>query len=258
MHAAITLKSELRRRFGQDGVIPHNCPLFPDQQGNWCTRAGFVGTLKALANLVGIQQLDLLDRDIIGEHCWRVTGARHLASLDVPLPIIMLLGRWGSNVVMRYVADAPLSTLTEICLQRVKDAAPSTLRAALGTQQTAPPTTHLQQQLNDPNTPPSSLPHTLPALQPTTTADTQSDDERQEAEAGCPFIYAAKQDSFHLAGTWTAFSQPQTWKSPCGFHYGCHEFLWISALQEGQQLCKQCRRYGKLPEALCQTPPPNL
>ena len=53
---------------------------------------------------------------------WRVTGARMLAALDLPQPVIMLLARWGSDAILKYVADAPLSRLTEAYLERVQAA----------------------------------------------------------------------------------------------------------------------------------------
>ena len=42
----------------------------------------------------------------------RVTGARTLAALGVDLVRIQLMARWSSDVVLRYVAEAPLATMT--------------------------------------------------------------------------------------------------------------------------------------------------
>ena len=41
------------------------------------------------------------------------TGARHLARVGIELFKIQLLARWQSNVIMRYVMDAPLSVVTQ-------------------------------------------------------------------------------------------------------------------------------------------------
>ena len=60
-----------------------------------------------------------MGRCTVGEHVWRVSGSRHLAALDVPTPIIMRLARWGSDVILRYIADAPLSALTRVYLDRL-------------------------------------------------------------------------------------------------------------------------------------------
>ena len=35
-----------------------------------------------------------------------------LAYASVPVPVIMLMARWGSSIINRYVAEAPLKTIT--------------------------------------------------------------------------------------------------------------------------------------------------
>ena len=52
-----------------------------------------------------------------------------LAALDLPQPVIMLLARWGSDAILKYVADAPLSRLTEAYLERVQAASVAVLGA---------------------------------------------------------------------------------------------------------------------------------
>ena len=54
----------------------------------------------------------------VGENCrrrhvWRVMGAMELAIINVDMYRIELLGRWGSDVAMRYAKLAPLANLTE-------------------------------------------------------------------------------------------------------------------------------------------------
>ena len=119
-HAALSHRALLVERFGlPDGSLPVDLPLFPTSRGEWCSKAGFTGTIRAIAVSLGVTTEDALGRNVIGEHAWRVSGSRYLASLDVPIPIIKLLARWGSDTVLRYVADAPLSALTRIYLDRV-------------------------------------------------------------------------------------------------------------------------------------------
>jgi hypothetical protein len=48
--------------------------------------------------------------------------ARHLAAVDVPLPVIKLLARWGSDVIDRYVEEAPLTALTRVYVDSVQAA----------------------------------------------------------------------------------------------------------------------------------------
>ena len=52
-HAARDLRLHLAERFGgEDGDLPVGLPLFPTKDGNWCSRAGFVGTVARLAELL--------------------------------------------------------------------------------------------------------------------------------------------------------------------------------------------------------------
>ena len=98
---------------------PVTLPLFCDANGDRVTREGFVRTLKRLAQLLGKPVIDEHGRELLGEHVCRITGARHLAGIDVPTPVIMLLARWGSSVVLRYIADAPLTALTKVYRSRM-------------------------------------------------------------------------------------------------------------------------------------------
>ena len=111
-HAALILHTELMCRFGTNGILPHNLPLFPNSSGGWCTRNGFVKTVEAIALRLGLPLLDQLGRRAYGEHVWRISSSRHLSRLEIPVPIIMKVARWGSNVVLRYLGDAPLQTRT--------------------------------------------------------------------------------------------------------------------------------------------------
>ena len=47
-------------------------------------------------------------RSAFGGHCLRVSGAQHLCRMRVPISTIMLLGRWGSRAIERYVQETEL------------------------------------------------------------------------------------------------------------------------------------------------------
>ena len=49
--------------------------------------------------------------EAISGHSLRRTGAQFLAHLGLELALIQLLGRWGSNDILRYIAEAPLAHL---------------------------------------------------------------------------------------------------------------------------------------------------
>jgi hypothetical protein len=96
------------------GSLPVDLPLFPTSNGSRVDRQGFVDSVEIMATRLNRPVADEHGRSLFGEHVWRITGSRHLAGLDVPTPVVMLLARWGSNVILRYIADAPLIALTRV------------------------------------------------------------------------------------------------------------------------------------------------
>ena len=66
-------------------------------------------------------------RKASGGHVFRVGGSRHLALLGVAISIIMLMARWGSDLVMHYLRDSRIANITS-----------QYLRVASGSQDAAP------------------------------------------------------------------------------------------------------------------------
>ena len=60
-----------------------------------------------------MRQEDPREKIFMGGHSLRTGGAVFLASLGLDVHKIQLLGRWFSTVVERYVALAPLKTVTK-------------------------------------------------------------------------------------------------------------------------------------------------
>ena len=120
-HAMSRLMAELYRRFGIKDELPDDLPLFPNASGDWVAREAFVQTISKMAQDIGVATQDEMGRCTIGEHVWRISGARHLAALDIPTAVIMRLARWGCAVVLRYIADAPLGSLTRVYINRVRE-----------------------------------------------------------------------------------------------------------------------------------------
>jgi hypothetical protein len=69
-----------------------------------------VETFKQVARLLGIPEPDL---EGIGGHACRVSGAQHLARLGFDVVLIQLMARWAGDMVLRYIAEAPLGAITE-------------------------------------------------------------------------------------------------------------------------------------------------
>ena len=88
-------------------------PLFPDSHGNYCTKIGVVNTIRKAAEMAGMQVCDSEGHHRLSGHTFRITGARYLSAAGLDPITIQLLGRWGSNVVLTYLAEAPLMSLNQ-------------------------------------------------------------------------------------------------------------------------------------------------
>lgn len=88
-------------------------PLFPDSHGNYCTKIGVVNTIRKAAEMAGMQVCDSEGHHRLSGHTFRITGARYLSAAGLDPITIQLLGRWGSNAVLTYLAEAPLMSLNQ-------------------------------------------------------------------------------------------------------------------------------------------------
>ena len=69
-------------------------------------------SFEAVAARLGLEVASPAGQRLFGGHSLRVTGARWLAGLGLPLAVIQLNARWASDVIARYVGAAPLGTIT--------------------------------------------------------------------------------------------------------------------------------------------------
>ena len=86
-------------------------PLFPDKAGNVISKAAVVKTLETTIEAMGLPIANDVGCKLYGGHSFRVTGARRLAALGVEIAKIMVMARWSSDAVFRYIRDAPLDRL---------------------------------------------------------------------------------------------------------------------------------------------------
>ena len=111
-HAAVEHLAHLRTLFSIDGALPSELPLFPTAEGTGVTKEAVVQTLEVLASRTGQPLKDELGRRSIGGHTLRVTGAQYLAGWGLELYKLAILARWSSPVILRYVAEAPMKSIT--------------------------------------------------------------------------------------------------------------------------------------------------
>ncbi|CAK0821559.1 unnamed protein product [Prorocentrum cordatum] len=95
------------------GWTDPSTPLFPTETGGTATKEAVVKTFEAIASKLGLPIVDQGGYRLWGGHSLRVTGAQWLASQGVSIAVIQLVARWNSDVVFRYVSEAPLLTLAD-------------------------------------------------------------------------------------------------------------------------------------------------
>lgn len=91
---------------------PEHLPLIPTDEGDFATKSHI---MKIFSSAIGLTETPLtrpgprgepLPR--FGEHVCRVSGAQFLSRMGYSLEAI-LIGRWGSDAVKRYIQEAPLA-----------------------------------------------------------------------------------------------------------------------------------------------------
>ena len=112
-HVALGHRDLLSSKFAVNGSVPPNLPVFPSVDGLPVKKARVVATFECLAYRCQCPLKDALGRRAFGGHSARVSGARYLSSIGVELLKISILARWQSEVILRYVGDSPLVSLTE-------------------------------------------------------------------------------------------------------------------------------------------------
>ncbi|CAK0867373.1 unnamed protein product, partial [Prorocentrum cordatum] len=108
-HAAVRQIDLLKGTFG--APWPPDCPLFPTSCGDACLEVGIVDSLERTLVAANIGVASDAGAELCGGHSFRVTGAQRLSSLGVEISKIMVLARWPSDAVSRYVGEAPLDRL---------------------------------------------------------------------------------------------------------------------------------------------------
>ena len=90
-------------------------PAFSTFQGDVLSKAE---TIQLIRSLLVDNNIEVTRAGMRGEvqrfggHALRVSGAQFLSRCGVPLPTIMLIGRWGSRSVERYAQEAALDNFT--------------------------------------------------------------------------------------------------------------------------------------------------
>ena len=88
-------------------------PLFPSTLGTYCTKSGVVQTIRMATKLSGAPCVNGSGEWTVSGHTFRITGARMLSTAGLDPITVQLLGRWGSNAVLSYIAESPLNSVSD-------------------------------------------------------------------------------------------------------------------------------------------------
>ena len=105
------LRFRFPSKWQSDGPI-WDLPLFPTSSGAVVQKSCMADTVVEAARLLGVRREAPDGSERVTGHSLRVTGAQGLAQRGWDLWTIQLHGRWGSDVIKRYVRDSPLLAVT--------------------------------------------------------------------------------------------------------------------------------------------------
>ncbi|CAK9008890.1 Hypothetical protein SCF082_LOCUS10063 [Durusdinium trenchii] len=91
--------------------------LFPAKDGLESTKKGWADTFEAIAKRLQLPTVHDNGARAYTGHSARVTGARFMAMRNIELWRIQLFGRWGSDVFLHYIQDAPVAQLDRLALE---------------------------------------------------------------------------------------------------------------------------------------------
>ncbi|CAE7838251.1 unnamed protein product [Symbiodinium sp. CCMP2592] len=92
-------------------------PVFVDLDGCPPSKHGWADTFQRIAALLGLPLCHHNGARAFTGHTARATGAQFLAFKGIEIWRIQIFGRWGSEVILRYVRDAPLAQLNELAIE---------------------------------------------------------------------------------------------------------------------------------------------
>jgi hypothetical protein len=248
-HCALEQVAAVRYLLKEDPAWP-DVPLFPSAGGVAVSMDACVRTIEFLAEAAGDSLRDESGERRMGGHSHRISGSRFLARLGIPLHIIQGLARWGSDVVLHYIQDAPLCKLTVFYRDALSEQypalaqAPSSGSASSGSGTRAGPTT----------TQTASLRKALHSL----TDSVQQLLEREAAfvsrvdalenPAIKTLIHNLDTGSLHRALVDGPDFLPVEWRSRCGWRFGQKRFARlqnIPASMPWDKICDNCLRHER-------------
>ena len=194
-------------------------PFFCDARGGELSKGAVVRLARALATQLHGDALPDWSGPAVqawAEHTFRVSGAQMLAMSGVDQGLIQLLGRWGSDAVLRYIQEAPLAD-TSVAARAVSQNSSSS-GAAVPPVQQPPPCNPLTDQVR-----------------------VLVKDALTQQCAASVFVLNPKSKLAHRPSSTEGTSDSAFWLSACGrWRYGNKSHTRNPAVPPGYSKCKTC------------------
>lgn len=221
-HTACEYWSQLKERFAnQHGTLNDDLPLFPDQRGQVVTKAAMIDTIEILARALGEDLVNDTGGKRFGGHTPRVTGARYWASIGLEMFKIQILARWGSPVILRYVSEAPLQTITmdvqkRMSVDKVWNAISELDRNLSDMQVKAAEEVQVQSRKENPVR------------------------KKESSESGVSWVINPKSGVWHAPMLFGTQFPPGSWRTKCGWFFGNAIFEVTERKPSNNRLCDRC------------------
>ncbi len=202
-----------------------------------------VRLIERVAVALELPLLDDAGRNHYGGHSLRVTGAQHLAAKGSPLLLIQLIARWSSDVILRYVRDAPLVSVTMeyrrrqegLELERLFEASSSELALIKG--RLSELDSRVLALLDGERALRAQVAEAQHSRGPLSSTLLTQQLDLAILNPGA----ASRRGSWHLAPAWQDHSSPPTtWRAKCGWPYGLVHHLRSAAPHGRGPWCRRC------------------
>ena len=203
-------------------------PIFPSIEGTPATKQGWADTFELLGDRLGLPTKYPNGARCFTGHTARASGAVHLAASNIEPWRIQLFGRWGSQVFIQYIKDAPLKQMDKLALE-------SSVHLSIETAKI-----ELQNLIRKAE---SGLKHTVacpsPEMLQDCTAALQVMDPPKPTDA---FIHNTSGGKVHRALVYADDIHPREWKTRCAWHFGGqHTMYEVTKVTPNEKTaCRKC------------------
>ena len=228
-HAADDHLTILFDRFAVDGALPRDLPFFPGATGEPVDKIAVVHSVEAVAGRLGLPLKSADGRNAFGGHVFRVSGARHLAAVGVDPRVIMVHARWQTNVILRYVQEAPLATLTDTYRRLTTTQTTSTSSSSSSTTAVTPLTPQVAARVRISEAAAERARKIADdAVEATDALKTEMAATKEALEElrrqVLPKYIISRYGATHIAGNAWCHLPQAAWKAACGWTYGGSSF----------------------------------